>query len=149
MPTRHACSEISKIFHCLPNTVKRWIKRYQAKGVEGLYDKPRQGRPAKVNTKVKQSISKCLQESPQEFGFLAGYWTIPLLISFLFSQFGSWLSVSTLRRTLHQLGYRCRRPRLAAAKDDPAESAKLEEISEVFKKFLTKPDCVFLIVICV
>ncbi|MBC8230750.1 winged helix-turn-helix domain-containing protein [bacterium] len=104
--------------------------------MEGLYDKPRQGRPGKVNTKVKQSIDRCLQESPQEFGFLAGYWTIPLIIMYLFSQFGSWLSISTLRRTLHQLGYRSRRPRLAAAKDDPAESAKLEAIGEVFNKFL-------------
>jgi transposase len=137
-------SEISKIFHCSFSKVKRWIKRYQAFGLEGLYDKPRQGRPAKVTDPIKQNIDRCLQKSPQDLGFLAGYWTIALLISYLFSQFGSWLSVSTLRRTLHQFGYRCRRPRLAAARDDPAENAKLEAISEVFKQFKSQPDCVFL-----
>ena len=41
-------SEIATIFHCHENQVRRWIKRYLAYGVDGLYDKPRSGRPSRA-----------------------------------------------------------------------------------------------------
>ena len=58
-------------------------------------------------------------------GFLAGFWTIPLLLVYLFNQFSLVLSQTTVRNILYELGYRCRRPRLAASKTDELFSLKM------------------------
>ena len=40
--------EVARIVREVETTVLRWLKRYQAEGVEGLKDAPRPGRPATV-----------------------------------------------------------------------------------------------------
>ncbi len=65
-------------------------------------------------------------------GFLAGFWTIPLLLVYLFNQFSLIISQTTLRNILYELGYRCRRPRLAASKIDELASSKIAAINEAF-----------------
>jgi 50S ribosomal subunit-associated GTPase HflX len=65
-------------------------------------------------------------------GFLAGFWTIPLLLVYLFNQFSLILSQTTVRNILYELDYRCRRPRLAANKIDELASSKIAAINEAF-----------------
>jgi transposase len=65
-------------------------------------------------------------------GYLAGFWTIPLLLVYLFNQFSLVLSHTTVRNILYELDYRCRRPRLAASKIDELASSKMAAINEAF-----------------
>lgn len=37
--------EIARITRTGDETVRRWLKRYQAEGIHGLYDAPRTGAP--------------------------------------------------------------------------------------------------------
>jgi len=37
--------QIAEIFECDEATVRNWIERFEAEGVEGLRDRPRPGRP--------------------------------------------------------------------------------------------------------
>lgn len=135
-------AEICAIFQREPNCVRKWIKRYNRYGIVGLYDLPRTGRPQKVAPQVKPPIDADLQKSPQQLGFLAGFWTLPLLVAHLWQKFSLRLSVPTCRKLLYELGYRCRRPRLAASRIDDYARAKLEAIGEVFSNL--QPDWVVL-----
>ncbi len=66
-------------------------------------------------------------------GFLASFWTLPLLLIYLLNQFSLGLSETTLRNVLYELGYRCRRPRHSASKVDEFASQKLKSIREAFQ----------------
>lgn len=41
--------EIAVIVRQNDQTVRMWLKRYQAEGIAGLYDEPRSGAPAKIS----------------------------------------------------------------------------------------------------
>ncbi|MCX7683356.1 MAG: helix-turn-helix domain-containing protein [Anaerolineae bacterium] len=47
--------EIAALFTCSAATVRQWLKRYRCKGLEGLYDEPRSGRPPTANKSPKAS----------------------------------------------------------------------------------------------
>jgi transposase len=40
-----SAAEIAELLYCHPRTVRRWITRHDAEGVDGLPDRPRTGRP--------------------------------------------------------------------------------------------------------
>lgn len=48
--------EIAAIFGHSTATVRQWLKRYRDKGLDGLYDEPRSGRPPKVNRSIKDCL---------------------------------------------------------------------------------------------
>jgi transposase len=125
-------AEICQTFQRGPNCVRKWIKRYNSYGIVGLYDTPRTGRPPKINPQMKPQIDADLQKSPLEKGFFAGFWTLPLLVIHCLNQFTMRLSQPTLRNLLYDLGYRCRRPRLAASRVDLLAAEKLSAIGQVF-----------------
>lgn len=119
--------EIAPLFGYNAATVRKWLKRYLAEDIEGLYDKPRSGRPLKANDAFKTSLDECLRTSPNALGYLATLWTVALLVTHLTEQ-GWRISCSTVRRALHALDYRWRRPRLAVMRRDPAGSVKMAAI---------------------
>lgn len=119
--------EIADLFGYSTATVREWLERYQAEGLEGLYDEPRSGRPAKANGAFKASLDQCLRTCPNALGYLATLWTTVLLVTHLAGQ-GWQVSCSTVRRALHALDYRWRRPRLAVMRHDPEGSVKMAAI---------------------
>ncbi len=55
--------EICEIFNRHPNCVRKWIKRYQAQGIDGLRDIQRSGRPHKVNEQTREKIDEILKKT--------------------------------------------------------------------------------------
>jgi transposase len=105
--------------------VRFWIKRYNQEGPPGLYDEPRSGRPCKAGEVVQNTLQELLQDDPQREGYLATFWTVAMLVVVLAQKLQVVLSASTLRKVLHQLNLRWRRPRLAMPhKTDPEKAAK-------------------------
>lgn len=47
--------QICEIFNRHPNCVRKWLKRYQTQGINGLFDKPRAGRPSRINEQIKKN----------------------------------------------------------------------------------------------
>jgi transposase len=62
-------------------------------------------------------------EDPQARGSAATNWTVPLLRSALAKQ-GWSASQRTLRRTVHRLGSRWKRPKFVLGRPDPASAEK-------------------------
>jgi transposase len=122
---RKTVPEIADILEVCCATARFWIKRFNAEGPVGLYDRARSGRPPKSTDQVKDTIVQMIQADPSQEGYLATFWTVSMLVLAVVRVVGVKLSPSTLRATLHGLGLRWGRPRLAMPdKVDPEKASK-------------------------
>ena len=71
-----------------------------------------------------EAVSRLLEKEPEELGYRATSWTVPLLQRHLREVEGHAVSGSTVRRALHGLGYRWKRPRFVLARRDPEREGK-------------------------
>jgi transposase len=55
---------IADELHTSPATIMRWKGRFIDKGLEGIYDIPRSGRPTIINPAFKKAVFKKLEEPP-------------------------------------------------------------------------------------
>ena len=94
------------------STVHRWVERYrQRRRVEDLVDVPSSGRPFQAEELDETLLAQVLAEDPREHGLLATTGTVPLLTTHLGTVHGCVMSERTLRRRLHDYGWRWKRPR--------------------------------------
>ena len=114
--------QIAAIFECDEATVRSWIERFEAGGVEELRDRPRPGRPRKADPVARETIRQAMEQGPVGHGYLFGYWTIVTLVGHLAERCGVVLSRATVRRTLLSLEFRWRRPRHELPSDPAAAS---------------------------
>ena len=126
---RFPVPEIAAIFECDEATVRTWLARFEADGVDGLRDRPRPGRPPKADAGAREALGRALDQAPTACGYLAGYWTVAMLAAHLATVPGVALSRTTVRRALRALDCRWRRPRLAL-RHDPEARAKMERLAD-------------------
>jgi transposase len=94
------------------SSVHRWVTVYQqARDVAALVDAPRQGRPRAAKPLSPAKLAATLKHNPRQLGISATTWTVPLLTSYLNQSGKASISQRTLRRRLHEFGYRWKRPR--------------------------------------
>jgi transposase len=106
-------------------TVYNWIEAYtQHYDPVALLDAARSGRPAMWTPDLDELVPTLLQGSPMEWGYNAANWTVPLLGAQFASWDGRWLSPTTIRRRLHELGYVWKRTRYALPPDPELEKKK-------------------------
>jgi transposase len=92
-------------------TIHRWVARYLDRhDPTSLRDEPRPGRPRRAGVSDRQ-LRRLLARDPQALGYQSTTWTAALLVSHCAVHFGCRLHPRTLRRRLHALGYRWKRPR--------------------------------------
>jgi len=128
----HSVPQIAAIHGCGHDVVRTWLHRYGTRGVAGLADLPRSGRPP-TDRLARQIVDAQASQSPRCAGLVQACWTVALLAAFLAARFGLALSSSTVRRHLKATGWRWRRPRLTPAstlprKRDPDAPAKVAAI---------------------
>lgn len=128
---RKKVPEIADTFDVCQPTVRSWIHRFDDSGPDGLYDRPRSGRPRRITDAVRGMVVQLIQEDPQQEGYLATFWTVAMLTLALTRKLNVTLSLSAMRGTLHQLGLRWGRPKLAMpAKVDPEKAQKQWKIAK-------------------
>jgi len=99
--------EIAEEVNTSHTKVLRWVKRFNKKGIEGLTDKQRKGRPSMLKKKQIKSLEITLSKRSE---FRAGYNTIEI-IHILKQEFNVHYSQRHVRRLLYSLGYRRITPR--------------------------------------
>lgn len=121
--------QIAAIHACGQDVVRTWLHRYEREGVAGLEDEPRSGRPPK-DPLAGLIVDTQASQSPPCSGHGQSCWSVGLLTAFVARRFRLILSCTSVRRLLHQMGWRWRRPRLAPArKQDPEAAAKLAALA--------------------
>ena len=121
--------EIADLFEVSRATIRFWLHRFNQLGPPGLYDEPRSGRPHKITQEVKDAVQQIMQTSPEQEGFQATFWTVAMVVSALTLKMKGQVSLSAIRRVLHQIGLRWGRPRLTMPeKVDPQKAQKQWEL---------------------
>jgi transposase len=122
--------EIAAIHACGQDVVLTWLHRYERKGVAGLEDEPRSGRPPK-DPLAGPIVDAQASQSPPCSGHVQCCWSVGLLTAFLARRFHLVLSCASVRRYLHRMGWRWARPRLAPArKPDPEAESKRTALAQ-------------------
>lgn len=103
-------SAVARVVHTSPGRLRAWRDRFLAEGRNGLADRPRLGRPRKLDVHADALLEQSLARSPLEAGYPVATWTVADLTDLL--QRRGWsVSRHTVSRALRRLGYRYRRPR--------------------------------------
>jgi len=78
-------------------TVRRWLKRYQAEGIEGLKDAPRPGGPRRVTAEYLERLVAIVRRRPRSLGQPYSMWTCQRLADYLAEETGVRLSDESVR----------------------------------------------------
>jgi transposase len=123
----HPALEVAAALGCRKSSVYNWIGVWKQQGLAGLHEDHHGGRQRRLPVAGLQEMERLLATDPQQLGEETTTWTVPLLWSHL-SQAGYQLSEHTLRRTLHRLGWRWKRPRYELGRPDPAYEGKKKRL---------------------
>ena len=97
-------AEIADIVRADEQTVRRWLKRYQAQGLDGLYDSPRPGGPRKVTDTYLNELMDVARQSPTAFQLPFATWTLDRLTDFMADRTGIAVNPETVRLHLRAAG---------------------------------------------
>ena len=107
------------------STLFAWLAAWRAtRAPAALADAPRSGQPPVLKAADRARLEQLLGEAPERYGYKAVGWTVPLLAVHFAEVEGVPVSETTLRRVLHALGYRWKRPRYVLARRDPERAGK-------------------------
>ena len=103
-------------------TIYEWVKRWRRSSQrpdERLLDAARPGRPPVVREALGKHLPGLMASRPTTFGYRHAEWTVGLLQAHLADEPQVAASDGTLRRQLHTLGYRWKRPRYTLRRRSP------------------------------
>jgi transposase len=126
--------KVAEEVHTSHTKVQRWVRRFNKKGINGLKDKLRKGRPSRLNKKQIKSLEITLDKRSE---FRAGYNTIEIM-HIIKQEFNVHYSQRHVRRLLYSIGYRRITPRPIHINKDPIKNkeivAKLKKNYAVWKR---------------
>lgn len=117
----HSPTKIGELMGYDAATVRYWLKAYRDRGLAGLYDAPRSGRPPQEKhlTAIVQAQAG---QPPSNYGYLQACWTVALLVRHLRERFRIQVSAATLRQALKRAGFRWTRPKLVLPQRQDAQA---------------------------
>ena len=121
------CPNVSQMLGDSPRTVEYWVRRFEEKGLAGLTEGERSGRPRRLNDKQLEEISSALREPPESVGITGGLWDGKGLAAFINGRYKVNMGVRQCQYMFKSLGFRLRKPRPLIAQADP-------ERQEAYKK---------------
>jgi len=116
--------EIAKIVRSDEQTVRNWLKRYQAEGIAGLADVPRPGVTPKVTPEYREQLLKTVRQRPRSLGQPYSLWTLQRLADYMAEQTGIRISAVTVRVYLKAAGIVLSRPQYKITSPDPEYEVK-------------------------
>jgi len=116
--------QIGQIVRKNDQTVRRWIKRYNAEGVNGLSDAPRPGAPEKVTPEYCERLLNIVRQRPRALEQPYSLWTLARLADFMAEETGIRVSAVTVRRILKDGGIVLSRPQHTISSPDPEYKVK-------------------------
>ena len=116
--------QISQIVRKNDQTVRRWIKRYNAEGVNGLSDAPRPGAPGKVTPEYCERLLNIVRQRPRALEQPYSLWTLARLADFMAEETGIRVSVITVQRILKDGDIVLSRPQHTISSPDPEYKVK-------------------------
>lgn len=114
-----SCRQAAIYLGDAPRTVEYWVRAYEARGLAGLQEKQRTGRPPRLSPAQLDAVGRALRQPPEESGIAANLWDGKALAAFVDRHFSIKLGVRQCQRLFRGLGFRFRKPRPEIAHADP------------------------------
>ena len=105
-------------------TVRRWMRRYRAEGVNGLSDAPRVGGTPKVTSAFCERLVELVRQRPRALGHPFSLWTCQRLADILAEETGIRVDAETVRRRLGMVNIVLSRPQHMVSSPDPEYMVK-------------------------
>lgn len=115
----YSCREVARLLGDAPRTIEYWVHRFEDRGLSGLREGVRAGRPARLSAEQQQAAQAALRRRPADFGLSGNLWDGKTLAAYLAQQFGVSLSARQCRRFFRHWEFRLRKPRPLIARADP------------------------------
>lgn len=116
--------QIGQIVRKNEQTVRRWIKRFNAEGLNGLSDAPRPGSPTIVTPTYRRRLLQIVRQRPRALEQPYSLWTLARLADFMAEETGLRVSTETVRRVLKAGGIVLSRPQHTISSPDPEYKVK-------------------------
>mgnify|MGYP001375968407 CR=1 FL=1 len=121
---RLVAAEVAAIVRQDAETVRRWVARYQAEGINGLSDAPRAGKPPKVTSQYRTRLLELVRRRPRTPGLPFSLWTAARLADRLAEETGLRMSGPSICRLLREAGMALSRPQHMVTSPDPDDALK-------------------------
>jgi transposase len=119
-----AVAMVAQTLDCTETSVYNWVAAWRADGRAGVAESVHPGKMRRLDAAAEAMLETLLTEGdPQAHGYAATGWTVPLVRTELAKQ-GWDAAERTLRRPLHRLGWRGKRPKFVLGRPDPAYAEK-------------------------
>jgi transposase len=120
-------AEIAQMLGVTRQSVYNWTGTYAQTGdPRSLVDAPRSGRPSVWTEELHALLRSLFEQSPDQRGYFAVNWTIPLLQEEIEHCTDQRLSEDTVRRELDRLGYVWKRSRYVLDPDPRREKKTVD-----------------------
>jgi transposase len=113
------CPEVSRLLGDAPRSVEYWVRHFEERGLAGLVEGARPGRPQRLSKAQLQEVETVLRGAPSEVGLSGTLWDGKTLQAWLARRYGVRLGVRQCQRRFRQFGFRLRKPRPLIAHADP------------------------------
>lgn len=115
-------TEIANLLQVRRQSVYNWLASYTTTSDPAcLRDAVRSGRPRRWTSQTQAFLADTIATPPDQHGYLAVNWTVPLLQDHLERESSTRFSDDTIRRALHRLGYVWKRYRYVLDPDPDLE----------------------------
>jgi transposase len=122
---RHlTAAQIAEIVRASEETVRRWLKRYLAEGVEGLRDEPQPGAQRRVTEEYLERMIHAVRRRPRSLGMPFSLWTLQRLADYMAESTGIRVTYETVRVHLKAAGIVLSRPQHTITSPDPEYALK-------------------------
>lgn len=117
-------AQIGSIVRLNEESVRRWLKRYEAEGIEGLKDNPRPGMAPLVTPEYRAQLVAVVRRRPRSLEQPFSLWTCQRLADYLAEKTGIRVSDESVRRYLALEGIVLSRPQHKISSPDPEYEVK-------------------------
>lgn len=104
---RQICAQMNISY----STIRDWLVRAVAGGLDYRYDEVRPGPQGKLDDRQLEQLKKELIAGPRSCGYESGLWTGPLLADHIRKEYGVQYIANSVREMMHRMGFSCKKPR--------------------------------------
>jgi len=127
--------QIVEILGCNRQSIHNWFDSFEAKGCQGIYDKPRSGRPVIATVDYRTQLIEAIKANPRKMGYPFTVWTITRIRAHMAREMKILLSESRVRQIMKEEGLVFKRPKHTLAKKrDKDAFAEVRDLLEQVKK---------------
>jgi transposase len=112
------CPEVGRLLGDAPRSVEYWVRHFEERGLAGLVEGARPGRPKRLGEPQLQEVQAVLRRTPGEVGLTGTLWDGKTLRVWIEQRYRVHLGVRQCQRMFRQCGFRLRKPRPLIAHAD-------------------------------